>query len=404
MLLRLKSRQAKSAPSITNLNNLMNAMSPLNNDSLRHQLSAMTEVKQLIADQLKPRVTAIDLDGEYPQDFLHSLGALGGFAGVVSPAYGGNGLGLAHSIEVMEQTAKVCLSSAFLIWCQTACLRYLQLSDNNSVKNELLADLACGRLLGGTGLSNTLKAHGGIERALLKARRVPGGYLINGNLPWVSNLGKGHYFVTGCPLENDGRLVFFVVDCNQDGFRLVEGTHFTALEGTGTLACRFRDCLISDHRVLTHAEDSVAYLAKIKPGMILGQMGMGLGLISSCIDLIAAVSSTQSSINQYLDDQADDLSEVLASAHQETYRLAVLLDTDPNAPILPDVLKVRLAGGELSLRAAQAAMLHQGAKGYLTHSAAQRKLREAYFIAIVTPAIKHLRRELACLAQRGISH
>ncbi len=382
----------------------MNAMSPLNNDSLRHQLSAMTEVKQLIADQLKPRVTAIDLDGEYPQDFLHSLGALGGFAGVVSPAYGGNGLGLAHSIEVMEQTAKVCLSSAFLIWCQTACLRYLQLSDNNSVKNELLADLACGRLLGGTGLSNTLKAHGGIERALLKARRVPGGYLINGNLPWVSNLGKGHYFVTGCPLENDGRLVFFVVDCNQDGFRLVEGTHFTALEGTGTLACRFRDCLISDHRVLTHAEDSVAYLAKIKPGMILGQMGMGLGLISSCIDLIAAVSSTQSSINQYLDDQADDLSEVLASAHQETYRLAVLLDTDPNAPILPDVLKVRLAGGELSLRAAQAAMLHQGAKGYLTHSAAQRKLREAYFIAIVTPAIKHLRRELACLAQRGISH
>jgi hypothetical protein len=40
-------------------------------------------------------------------------------------------------------------------------------------------------------------------------------------------------------------------------------------------------------------------------------------------------------------------------------------------------------------------MLHQGAKGYLSHSAAQRKLREAYFIAIVTPAIKHLRREIA---------
>lgn len=382
----------------------MNATNLINNSFPRHQLSAMTEVKQLIADQLKPRVTAIDLEGEYPQDFLHSLGALGGFSGVVSPVFGGNGLGLAHSIEVMEETAKVCLSSAFLIWCQTACLRYLQLSDNDNVKNELLAHLACGRLLGGTGLSNTLKAHGDIERALLKARRVPGGYLINGNLPWVSNLGKGHYFVTGCPLENDERLVFFVVDCNQDGFRLVEGAHFTALEGTGTLACQFRDCLISDDRVLAHAEDSAAYLAKIKPGMILGQMGMGLGLISSCIDLITAVSATQSSINQYLDDQADDLLTVLESAHRETYRLAALLDIDPNAPVLTDVLKVRLAGGELSLRAAQAAMLHQGAKGYLTHSAAQRKLREAYFIAIVTPAIKHLRRELACLAQRGISH
>jgi hypothetical protein len=378
----------------------MNATSSIYNNFPWHQLSAITDIKQLIADQLKPRVTAIDLEGEYPQEFLHSLGAMGGFAGVVSSAYGGNGLGLGHSIEVMEQTAKVCLSSAFLIWCQTACLRYLQLSDNDHVKSELLADLAGGRLLGGTGLSNTLKANAGIERALLKARRVSGGYVVNGNLPWVSNLGKGHYFVTGCPLENDGGVVFFVVDCNQEGFRLVEGAHFTALEGTGTLACQFRDCLISDNRVLAHAEDSVAYLAKIKPGMILGQMGMGLGLISSCIDLIAAVSSVQSSLNQYLDDQADDLLEVLASAHQETYRLAALLDADPNAPVLPDVLKVRLAGGELSLRAAQAAMLHQGAKGYLAHSAAQRKLREAYFIAIVTPAIKHLRRELACLAQQ----
>ena len=361
----------------------------------------MADIKQLIAEQLKPYVTQIDLEGKYPEKFLSSLGAIGGFSGAVSPAYGGNGFGLRHCITVIEETAKVCLSSGFLIWCQTACLRYLQLSDNDALKEELLTDLASGCLLGGTGLSNTFKANSGIERSLIKARRVSDGYIVSGNLPWVSNLGAGHFFVTGCPLENDGRLVFFVVDCNQDNFRLVNGAHFTALEGTGTLACQFRDCYISDKRVLAHAEESVAYLAKIKSGMILGQMGMGLGLISSCIDLIVAVGSVQASINQYLDDQADDLQKILDVAHQETYRLADILDANPNAPILHDVLKVRLAGGELSLRAAHAAMLHQGAKGYLSHSPAQRKLREAYFIAIVTPAIKHLRHELARLAQQS---
>lgn len=380
-----------------NANNLMNAISPGHNDV--PQPADMASIRQLIAERLKPRVTAIDLDGEYPKDFLQALGAIGGFGGVVSPVYGGNGLGLSHGIEVMEHTSKVCLSTAFLIWCQTACLRYLQLSDNDVVKKELLADLASGRLLGGTGLSNTLKANTGLERSLLKARRVDGGYLINGTLPWVSNLGPGHYFVTGCPLGNNGRLVFFVVDCNQPGFRLQDGTHFIALEGTGTLACRFKDCFIGDDRVLAHAEESDAYLAKIKPGMMLAQMGMGLGLIDSCIDLIEAVGATQDSVNQYLDDQAEDLRQLLTPAREQTYRLAALLDSDPNAQIMPEVLKVRLAGGELSLRAAQAAMLHQGAKGYLTHSAAQRKLREAYFVAIVTPAIKHLRRELARLNQ-----
>lgn len=40
-------------------------------------------------------------------------------------------------------------------------------------------------------------------------------------------------------------------------------------------------------------------------------------------------------------------------------------------------------------------MLHQGARGYLRTATAQRRLREAYFIAIVTPALKHLRREIA---------
>jgi hypothetical protein len=59
------------------------------------------------------------------------------------------------------------------------------------------------------------------------------------------------------------------------------------------------------------------------------------------------------------------------------------------------VLQARLAGSELSLTAAQAAMLHCGARGYVTTGAAQRRLREAYFVAIVTPAIKQLKKMLA---------
>jgi hypothetical protein len=38
--------------------------------------------------------------------------------------------------------------------------------------------------------------------------------------------------------------------------------------------------------------------------------------------------------------------------------------------------------------------LHAGAKGYLMRHPAQRRLREAVFVAIVTPALKHLRKEI----------
>lgn len=43
--------------------------------------------------------------------------------------------------------------------------------------------------------------------------------------------------------------------------------------------------------------------------------------------------------------------------------------------------------------------LHTGAKGYLMRHGAQRRLREALFVAIVTPALKHLRKEIHSLEQ-----
>ena len=43
-------------------------------------------------------------------------------------------------------------------------------------------------------------------------------------------------------------------------------------------------------------------------------------------------------------------------------------------------------------------LLHQGARGYLMSSPVQRRVRESHFVAIVTPAIKHLRSEIARLS------
>ena len=366
--------------------------------AIETQLGEYTALEALIARELAPRVTAIDLDGEYPEAFLRAAGEIGAFAGIVAPECGGSGKGIADTIAQMAKIGESCLSTAFTHWCQTACARYIQLSDNAAAQAEFLPVLASGRQLGGTGLSNTFKSCCEIERFLLSARRVEGGYEINGTLPWVSNLGADHIFVTGCPVEGDGRLVFFIVDCRQDGFRLVDGAHFTALEGTRTLACQFRQVRIADHCVLAQPEQAAAYLARIQPGMILAQLGMGIGLIRDCIRLIDSAGKTHAHINAYEDDQADELRTALADAEAEVFRLAAALDANPLPAALPglltEVLRIRLAGGELSLRAANAAMLHQGARGYLRTATAQRRLREAYFVAIVTPSLKHLRKEI----------
>jgi hypothetical protein len=77
-------------------------------------------------------------------------------------------------------------------------------------------------------------------------------------------------------------------------------------------------------------------------------------------------------------------SAVLANEPQPTDRAGFL-----------EVLRTRLSVSWLALEAAQAAVLQFGARGYLTGSEVARRLREAQFVALVTPPVKHITAELA---------
>ena len=363
-------------------------------DSCREILPGLNE---LIAQKLAPQVIAIDQEGRYPREFLQRLGNIGGFAGAVAPEYGGLGSGLKHVIEVMERVSQECLSTGFLVWCQTTLAWYLQNTPNETLRRHLLPAVTRGEVLGGTGLSNTMKSCASIEGIRLKARRRDGGYIVNGSLPWVSNIGPEHYFACGAAVEGESELLIALVHGSTPGLTLNQNAHFVALEGTNTFTCLFKDVLVPDAQVLAHPREFPEFVARIKPGFILNQMGMGLGLAAACCAMMHQSNRTLAHVNRFLDAQVDALEEELDSARQHTYALAEAVYREPGLKQLREVIEVRIAGSELALKTAGAAMLHMGARGYLTRSPAQRRLRESYFVAIVTPALKHLKKELATM-------
>jgi alkylation response protein AidB-like acyl-CoA dehydrogenase len=358
---------------------------------------------ELIAAELAPKVVDIDVHAQYPKDFMHKLGAIGGFASMTPTEFGGSGRGLKHAIQVIEEVSKECVSSGFLVWAQYAFQWYMANSTNTALKAKILPQVAFGEILGGTGQSNSMKSCCGIEEARLKATKVEGGWKINGTLPWVSNIGTDHYFHMGATVEGETGLLIGFVPGNHPGLTLVPSPHFVGMDGTNTFACQFRDAFLPEEQVVCHAgAEFAAFRDKTKSAFILLQMGMGLGLIDACAAMMKRSNKTHAHVNRYLDDQAEDIEAALLEARAATYALADRIDRDGSAPYVKETLELRLAGGELSLKAANAAMLHLGAKGYLLNNAAQRRLREAYFIAIVTPATKHLRKELAEMEQAPV--
>jgi alkylation response protein AidB-like acyl-CoA dehydrogenase len=209
----------------------------------------------------------------------------------------------------------------------------------------------------------------------------------------VSNLGPEHYFGTIFEIEDaPGEMVMFLADCSDPAITLQPCKPFLAMDGTGTYGVQFRDLLVPDTMVL--ARPAAGFVKRIRAGFILLQNGMGLGLIRDCVAIMNEVGGALGHVNRYLPQQPGDFATLLAGLEAETMALA----RDPfNADddYWRAVVALRLRIGEASVAAAHAAMLHCGARGYLSSHRAQRRLREAYFVAIVTPATKQLRKMLA---------
>lgn len=353
----------------------------------------LNNVAALVKSKLKPLVDDIDRKGLYPKEFMLELGKIGGFAATGTVEEGGNGLGLATQIAVLREIGKECGATSFSAWCQAACAWYLHQTPNQAVKDKYLADILQGKVLAGTGMSNTVKHLAGIEKHNLQAERVDGGYKVNGALPWVSNIGEDHIWANTAQI-GDG-YVMFITGGQWEGVTLQACPEFCALEGTRTFSLNFKDVFIPDEDVIAAPEQFSDYIATIKSGFILLQIGIGAGVIDGSLGIIRIANVVNAEVNSYLDDSYDSLKAALDEAWQTTERLADLAWN--NTPDNLATLKLRAAAAELTLAAAQSAALHAGAKGYLMRSPAQRRVREAMFVAIVTPALKHLRKEIAAL-------
>lgn len=354
------------------------------------------QVAQLAQKDLAPLVHDIDLKGHYPEDFMRALGTAGAYS-AHAPMNGSGEFDIESAVRAMSAVSEHCLSTGFCVWCQDALGWYIANSENDALKSTIGVKLLTGEALGGTGLSNPMKTLFGIEKLKLKAERVPGGFSVTGMLPWVSNLGDDHYFgiVFSLPGEND-RMVMAVADCSAEGVKIVANDEFVALDGTRTFAIQFRQAFIPEEHVLADPIDS--YIPKIRAGFILLQAGMAFGLIRNCIDLMEQAGNSLSHVNCFLPDQPADFRAQLAAMEDEVYDLCKT-PFDPSKEYFVRVIKARLAAGDASVAAAHNAMLHCGARGYVKRGAAQRRLREAYFVAIVTPATKQLRKMLADLGE-----
>ncbi|MCG4254558.1 acyl-CoA/acyl-ACP dehydrogenase [Acetobacter senegalensis] len=352
-------------------------------------------VNQIATDRLTELAVKIDLEGYYPLDILKDLAD----AGLFSPFSNRANPDLVQAIQGVASVSRVCGSTGFLVWCHMACALYLAAAPEAALHDTLLRQHLAAERFGGTALSNPIKAQAGIEKIALHATPVSGGYTVSGTLPWVSHIAPGQYCGAVASLNgHETERVLFLLRFDKPDI-LFKCPHFSGMEGTSTWGIRLENHFIPDRDII--AVPAGALLQHIRIPFLLLQCGMAVGIIQGAIDSMRAVEGPLGHVNQYLEDRPDSVQAELNDLLERVLKLAQI-PKNPGKDYFLNILDAREQGSELALRAAQSAMLHQGARGYLSSAAPQRRMREAQFVAIVTPAIKHLRSEMAQLAKEEL--
>lgn len=341
-------------------------------------------------------------NGSYPSEILHAFGK----AGLYAP-FAKNGIkGLQEALLSVQKVSETCGNSGFCVWCHQALLWYLLNSANQtSTQKKLFLRLASGEILGGTGLSNPLKAFVGLDKMRLNAKRVKGGFVVNGTLAWVSNLAPGHYFAFIAEVEDskaikskDSRTLdsqslrlqthlpkpkecIMALACCEGALSLKPTTPFCALEGSGTYATHFRDYFVSDEMVLSHP--SSAMIPKINAGFVLLQCGMGLGMSEGAIRAMQRNCYNKARL-QILCAQKEKLAQRVAKLAQNPYSKGAF-----NASLRAKLAIIKLLNELVNL-----CVLQNGASGYFQGAFASKLLLESAFFGIVSPSQGHIQKIL----------
>jgi len=309
---------------------------------------------QDLAARFLADAAAVDAADTVPEEHLRGL-ADAGLYGIFAPTeVGGLGLGAEVGL-VIEELASACLASTF-VWLQHLRLLGAMLDPGTpaALREALLPAVVRGDVRGGVALAGLLP---GPPR--LTARPADGGWLLDGEAPWVSGWGVVDLLVTVARGPED-TAVTLLMDARQQQGLTAARQRLAAVNASVTVQLSFDGVFVPDGRLVSQAPyDPVAAQSEGLRGN--GSLALGVG--RRCCALIGPSP---------LDDELDACRAELDAADTAGMPAA------------------RARASEFAARAAHYLAVRRGSRSALAGDDAERLAREAGFLLVFgsRPAIK----------------
>lgn len=360
-------------------------------------MTTMVALDDRLTAWVQAHADALDTDADAGGTLLARLAAAGLFGAGLPRASGGDGSAPGAALAIVTRLAEHSLAAAFVFWAQRACIECIRHGADAALSARLLPALLEGALAGAPGLSNAMKFLGGVDRLRVTAASAAQGARLSGDVPWATNL-HPHGFVAllaAGDAAGAGAAVYAVAH-DAPGLARASDIDLHALRGTHTGALRLDGVRVQpvDGAVpgawCVHP-DAKTFLPAVRPLFVGLQCGLGHGLARAALRAAHAASDRLPAV------LADEAAALEAQLDADRRLLTAGIDHGSLRARPRDLLALRLRMVELADAAVRLELQALGGRALLRgrDGGFQRRLREAAFLAVVTPTQVQLKTDLA---------
>lgn len=333
----------------------------------------LDSAKSYLSKIVALKANEIDKSPEALFEALQGLGNLDLLALRVPQKWGGKGFGEVDYGNFQELVARYSGALAFLQTQHQSAAGMLVAGDNSQLQQEYLPLMGSGKVLLGIGFSH-LRRRG---EPIITAESLPGGYLINGVVPWITGFGFFQEFIVAAALP-DGGAVFGIAPF-QNTQQAWEGeitfnppAELAAMNSTNTVSATLNNWFLPEELVVSIKPPG--WIQENDRKNLLRATFLAFGCAEAGLDVIKSAFEKKSL--SFIDDAFNSLQAELNSC-----RSAIATSRQQEVEF-SQKLQLRAWAIDLTTRIAHGAVtVSSGAANY-NHHAAQRVYREALVFTV----------------------
>lgn len=357
-------------------------------------------VSQFAQTEIAPLANEIDASNQFPNPLWKKMGALGLLGITVDESYGGANLGYLEHVIAMEEISRASASVGLSYGAHSnLCVNQISLNGTEAQKQKYLPKLISGDCIGALAMSET-GSGSDVMSLKLKAEKVSGGYKLNGSKMWITNGPDAHvlivYAKTDLAAGSKG-ITAFIIENHFAGFKTAQKLDKLGMRGSNTCELVFEDCLVPEENILGAVNQGAQVLMSGLNYERLVLAAGPIGIIRSCLDLVAPYVRERKQFNQpigtfqMIQAKLANMYTTLCACQAFAYQLANIADTKKQLSN-KDAASVILFTSESATQVALETIQCLGGNGYINEYPAGRFLRDAklYEIGAGTSEIRRM--------------